>query len=32
MVQSIQSLSAQAAAERIGRPLLLGAGATEVML
>jgi hypothetical protein len=30
-VQSIQSLSAQAAAERVGGPLLVGVGATEVM-
>ncbi len=30
-MQSIQSLSAEAAAERIGRPLPVGAGATEVM-
>jgi hypothetical protein len=30
-VQSIQSLSAQAAAEHVGEPLLVGVAATEVM-
>ncbi len=30
-MQPIQSLSAQAAAEHVGEPLLFGAGATEGM-